>query len=145
VGLGVVVLGGEKEEADTEVSFSVNAVAKFFNFPLEHFERDLGENSGAVSGFSIRIQSPAMGELADAAESPLQHSAGTFSSNIGHHTNPACVMLMGRVIKALRTGHIVVETEPSHGRITILKEGEGARVGILLRGKAFRGIVPHGT
>jgi hypothetical protein len=54
-------------------------------------------------------------------------------------------MFMGRVIKALRTGHIVVETEPSHGRITILNEGEGARVGILWRGKAFRGIVHYGT
>jgi len=143
--LGVVVLGREKEEADTEVSFAVKAVAKFFDFPLEHFKGNLGENTGAVSGFRIRIQSPAMGELADAAESPLQHSAGTFSSNIGHHTDPACVMLMGRVIKALCMGHIVVETEPSHGRITILNEGEGARVGILLRGKAFRGIVHYGT
>jgi hypothetical protein len=143
--LGIVVLGRKKEKADTQISFSVKAVAKFFDFPSEHFERDLGENTGAVPRFRICIQSPAMGELADAAESPLQHGAGTFSSNIGHHTDSAGVMLIRGVIKALRTGHIVVETEPSHGRITILNEGEGARVGILLRGKAFRGIVPHGT
>lgn len=65
--------------------------------------------------------------------------------NVGDKSNAARIMFVIRVIEPLGTGKIVVETESCHGSFTILKEPHGARVGILLRDKRFRGIVIHGT
>ena len=65
--------------------------------------------------------------------------------NVGDKSNAARIMFVVRAVKALSTGKIVVQTESCHGNFTILKEPLCARVGILLRDKRFRGIVPNGT
>jgi len=79
-----------------------------------------------------------VGELADAAEGTLEDRAGTPTLDIGNNTDTASIVLMGRVVETLSLGHCVVKGEPRHGKDTILHEGLGARVGILLRGRGFR-------
>jgi len=65
--------------------------------------------------------------------------------NVGDKSNAARIMFVVRAVKALGRGKIVIQTESCHRNFTILKETLGARVGILLRDKRFRGIVPNGT
>jgi len=79
-----------------------------------------------------------VGELADATEGAFENRAGTPTLDIGNNTNTASIVLMGRVVETLSLGHCVVKGEPRHGKATILHEGLGARVGILLRGRGFR-------
>ena len=64
----------------------------------------------------------------------------TFAHAVGEFG----VVLMVGAVEPLGTGKIVIETEPRHGSFTILKESPGARRGILLRDKRFRGILIHG-
>ena len=144
VGLSVGVFGGKKEEANSKISLLVQAVTKFLDLPFKKLEGDLGKDARPVPGFGIGIQSAAMGQLANAAKRAFQNRAGTFALNVGHKSDAARIVFVIRAVESLGTGKIVVETEPCHGSFTILKEPHGARVGILLRDKRFRGIVIHG-
>ena len=58
--------------------------------------------------------------------------------DIRNDADAAGIVLVGGMIEPLGWGHCVVEGEPRHGIATIRQERIGARVGILLRGKAFR-------
>ena len=78
-----------------------------------------------------------MGELADAAQGAVENGAGAPALNIGDNSDAAGIVFLVRMVKPLRAGHLVVEGEASHVMLTILEEGLGARVGILLRDKAF--------
>ena len=145
MGLGVGVFGGKKEKAYSKIALSIQAVTEFFHLPFEKFEGDLGQDARSVPGLGIGIQRAAMRKLANTAKRAFQNRAGTFSLNISHKAHAARIMLVIGAVKSLGTGKIMVETEPCHGGFTILKEALGARVGILLRDKRFRGIVPYGT
>jgi len=145
VGLGVGVLGREKKESNAQVAFLIKTMPEFFDLSFEKFEGDLSQDAGSVPRLGVRIQSAAVGELANATESPFQNRAGAFSMNVGDKSDAARIVFVVRAVKALGTGKIVIQTESCHGNFTILKETLGARVGILLRDKRFRGIVPNGT
>ena len=86
-----------------------------------------------------------MGELADTVKGTFKDGAGASPLDIGDNSDPAGIVLMGRMIEPLSWGHRVVKREPRHGAFTILQREFGARVGILLRDKAFRGIVEYGS
>lgn len=144
VGLGVLILGWKKEEADPEVSLAVELVAEFFNLSAEEFGGDLGQDAGSVPRLGVRIEGATMGELANTTQGAFQNGAGAATLNVGDNTHAASIVLLGRVIEPLRSGHRVVEGEPRHVSFTILHETMGARVGILLRGREFGGIVGYG-
>lgn len=78
-----------------------------------------------------------MGELADAREGAVENGTGAPALNIGDNPDAAGIVFLVRMVKPLRAGHLVVERKPWHVRLTILQESHGARVGILLRDKAF--------
>lgn len=144
VGLGILILGWKKEEADPEVSFAVELVAEFFNLTAEKLGGDLGQYAGSVPRLGVRIKGATVSELANTAECAVQNRAGAAALNIGHNADATSIVLLGWVIEPLGSGHRVVEGEPRHESFTILHDPMGARVGILLRGREFRGIVVYG-
>lgn len=75
--------------------------------------------------------------MADAREGAVENGTGAPALNIGDNPDAAGIVFLVRMVKPLRAGHLVVEGEASHVNLTILQEGLGARVGILLRDKAF--------
>jgi hypothetical protein len=79
-----------------------------------------------------------MGELADAAQSAIENGAGATALDIGDDTNATGIVFVVRGVKPLGSGQLMIETEPCHVSLRILEESAGARVGILLRAKAFR-------
>jgi hypothetical protein len=79
-----------------------------------------------------------MGELADAAQSAIENGAGATALNIGDDTDAAGIVFVVRGVKPLRSGQLMIETESRHVSLTILEVSAGARVGIILRVKAFR-------
>ena len=86
-----------------------------------------------------------MSELADATQGTFENRAGAATLDVRNDADATGIVLVGRMIEPLRWGHCVVEGEPRHGIATIRHDRIGARVGILLRGKAFRGIVEYGS
>ena len=86
-----------------------------------------------------------MGELADTVNGTFENRAGPSALDICDDSDPASIVFMGRMIEPLSGGHRVVKREPRHGALTILQREFGARVGILLRDKAFGGIVEYGS
>ena len=83
--------------------------------------------------------------MADAVKGTFENGAGASALNICDDADPTSIVFMGRMIEPLSGGHCVVKREPRHGAFTILQREFGARVGILLRDKAFRGIVEYGS
>jgi len=79
-----------------------------------------------------------MGELADAAQSAVQNGAGATALDIGDDTDATSIVFVVRRVKPLGAGQLMIETEPCHVSLTILEASAGARVGIILRVKAFR-------
>jgi len=108
VGLGIVVGSGQKKEADPEIALAVKALAKFFDFTAEKFGGDLGEDAGTVAGFGVGIESAPVGELADATKGPLQDGMGLAALDVRDEADPAGVVLMSRMVKALGWGKPIV-------------------------------------
>lgn len=79
-----------------------------------------------------------MGKLADAAQSAVENGAGATALDIGDDTDATGIVFVVRRVKPLGSGQLMIETESCHVSLTILEESAGARVGILLRAKAFR-------
>ncbi len=79
-----------------------------------------------------------MGKLADAAQSAVENGAGATALDIGDDTDATGIVFVVRGVKPLGSGHLMIETEFRHVSLTILEESAGARVGIILRVKAFR-------
>ena len=79
-----------------------------------------------------------MGELADAAQSAIENGAGATALDIGDDTDATGIMFVVRGVKPLGAGQLMIETESRHVSLTILEVSAGARVGIILRVKAFR-------
>ena len=79
-----------------------------------------------------------MGELADAAQSAIENGAGATALDIGDDTNATGIVFVVRGVKPLGSGQLMIETESRHVSLTILEVSAGARVGIILRVKAFR-------
>lgn len=86
-----------------------------------------------------------MGELADTVKGTFENGAGASALDICDNSDPASIVFMGRMIEPLSGGHRVVKRESRHGGLIILQREFGARVGILLRDKAFGGIVEYGS
>ena len=79
-----------------------------------------------------------MGKLADAAQSAVENGAGATALDIGDDTDATGIVFVVRGVKPLGSGQLMIETEPCHVTLTILEVSAGARVGIILRVKAFR-------
>ena len=79
-----------------------------------------------------------MGELADAAQSAVENGAGATALDIGDDTDATGIVFVVRGVKPLGAGQLMIETESRHVSLTILEVSAGARVGIILRVKAFR-------
>jgi hypothetical protein len=79
-----------------------------------------------------------VGELADAAQSAIENGAGATALDIGDDTDATGIMFVVRGVKPLGAGQLMIETESRHVSLTILEVSAGARVGIILRVKAFR-------
>ena len=79
-----------------------------------------------------------MGELADAAQSAIENGAGATALDIGDDSDATGIMFVVRGVKPLGAGQLMIETESRHVSLTILEPSVGARVGIILRVKAFR-------
>ena len=79
-----------------------------------------------------------MGELADAAQSAIENCAGATALDIGDDSDATGIMFVVRGVKPLGAGQLMIETESRHVSLTILELSVGARVGIILRVKAFR-------
>jgi len=79
-----------------------------------------------------------VGELADAAQSAIENGAGATALNIGDDTDATGIVFVVRGVKPLGLGQLMIETESRHVSLTILEVSAGARVGIILRVKAFR-------
>ena len=79
-----------------------------------------------------------MGELADAAQSAIENGAGATALDIGDDTDATGIVFVVRGVKPLGLGQLMIETESRHVSLTILEVSAGARVGIILRVKAFR-------
>lgn len=145
MGLSVLVLCGKKEEANPEIAFGVKLVAKFFHFTSKEFGGDLREDTRSVARFGVSIEGTPMGELANAVQSAFENGAGAPTLNICDDPDATGIMFLRRMIEPLSGGHCVVEREPRHGMDIILQRKFGARVGILLREKAFGGMVEYGS
>ena len=79
-----------------------------------------------------------MGELADAAQSAIENGAGATALDIGDDTDATGIVFVVRGVKPLGAGQLMIETESRHVSLRILEVSAGARVGIILRVKAFR-------
>ncbi len=148
VGLGVVVGSGKKEDADAEIAVRVESLTQFFHFAPEKFGGDLGEDAGTVAGFGVGIQGPAVGQLADAPDGPIQDRMGFASLDIRDEPDAAGIVLVGGMIEALGRGKPVVQRELGHGRSK--GTGDGVRckkeVGNPLEDQRFSGnsrLWPH--
>lgn len=79
-----------------------------------------------------------MSELADAAQSAIENGSGATALDIGDDTDATGIVFVVRGVKPLGAGQLMIETESRHVSLTILEVSAGARVGIILRVKAFR-------
>lgn len=79
-----------------------------------------------------------MSELADAAQSAIENGAGATALDIGDDTDATGIVFVVRGVKPLGAGQLMIETESRHVSLRILEVSAGARVGIILRVKAFR-------
>ena len=76
--------------------------------------------------------------MADAAQSAIENGAGATALDIGDDTDATGIVFVVRGVKPLGAGQLMIETESRHVSLRILEVSAGARVGIVLRVKAFR-------
>jgi hypothetical protein len=62
---------------------------------------DLEENAGAIAGLGIASASPAVGEVEQYLDSLTYDFVTLVAANVGHESNAASVVLLGRMVQPL--------------------------------------------
>ena len=103
--IGVVVR--QEDHADAEVGFLEKAMPELLHFGRKKFVGNLGRDARAVAGLRIRIDGPAMGEIAERLERVFQHLIRSLAADLGDEAHAAGIMFKIRRVERLAALHVV--------------------------------------
>ena len=99
VGLGVFIAARQENHAHAQVLFAEKGFFALGQVGLKKFQRQLGEQAGAVAGDGIGVDGTAMGEGLEGVDGALEHVVGALAGELGDTPDTACIMFLISGIK----------------------------------------------
>jgi len=124
--VGVV---GQKHHPDAKIGILEKFVPPLLHFEAEKLVRNLGQEARAVTGFRVGIHRAAMDQRANAGQRLAQDRIGTLPLDAGDETDPAGVVLKGRIIESVKgPGAVKDGLIEGHWHPNLERRDKGTRV-----------------
>jgi hypothetical protein len=95
--------------------------AELATFPSKEDMGKLDKNAGAIARFGIATRSSAMSEVDENLEALADNVVAFFAANARDKAHAACIVLIARVIEALRIGDTVTVIRYLHWHLLFME------------------------
>src|ERR1700685_3122299 len=88
--------------------------SEFHAFASVEIMRNLNQHTCAVAGLGIAPTCAAVRQIQQHLDAVANDAMALFAANAGHESNPAGIVLLGRIVQTLRGRHAIYMSDAGH-------------------------------